>query len=733
MHQYAEVLIDLVTDAADRPFHYLIPPDLAGKVAPGSLVRVPFGRSQYSGYVLRLLEQPAVSRVRPLAGLLSEEPLLGRETLALLHWLAHRGYCRRIEALHAILPSGLRQGRLPAGRRLLTATVETEIDLSAAPAQQRALALLREKGPLTRSELAAQAGVSLSTIRSLEEKGLLVERRRSLKDRPPEKYLSPEPPLSLNSSQKEALEALSAALEEPLARKFLLHGVTASGKTEVYLQAVERCLAGGRGALVLVPEISLTPQMIERFLRRFPGQLAVIHSRLTAAQKLIEWHRVKTSAARVALGARSAVFAPFEKLGLIIIDEEHESSYRQEEAPRYDAREVAWWRARRHQAVLLQGSATPSLESYHEAEQGRSHPLEMPDRIGAAALPPVQVVDMRREIRQGHRHIFSRPLLAALKETLQRKEQAILFINRRGFASFVLCRECGFVVRCPRCAVSLTLHMERGRLVCHYCSYEEQPPVSCPECRGIYIRYFGVGTEKVESELRRLFPAVSQIRMDSDTTAVRGAYDRFYNQFREGRASVLIGTQMIAKGLDFPGVTLVGVITADTALNLPDFRAAERTFQLLAQVSGRAGRGPGDSRVIVQSYHPAHYSIQAAASHDYLSFYRQEIERRRELAYPPLADLLRFLLIGRDEGETRLAAARLFTMLEPLAGAAELLGPAPAPLFRIKSYYRVQIILKGERLAALAPFVKKVVRCYRSHQPPWQARLAVDFNPQVVL
>ncbi len=474
--------------------------------------------------------------------------------------------------------------------------------------------------------------------------------------------------------------------------------------------------------------------MIDLFAGRFPGLVAVLHSRLTPGERAEQWRRIHLGAAPVVLGARSAVFAPLQKPGLIIIDEEHENSYKQEEAPRYHAREVAWWRARYHGALLLLGSATPSLESYYEAGPGRKTGLlEMNSRVTPMELPPVTVIDMREEMRQGHRHIFSRPLLAGLEGVLERGEQALLFLNRRGFAGFILCRECGHVLRCPHCAVSLTLHLDRSRMVCHYCSHEEPIPKICPECKGDKIRHFSAGTQRVESEVRKIYPGAALVRMDSDTTAQRGAHRRLYRCFREGKADILIGTQMIAKGFDFPGVTLVGVVTADTILNLPDFRAAERTFQLLTQVSGRAGRGSGEGKVIIQTYHPHHYSIQTAARHDYRSFYSAELEVRRALLYPPFTDLVRFLLSGQDEAAVWEAAAYLNSQLAGRRGRAEILGPAQAPLYRLKTAYRVHVMLKGERLASEAHILQKIAREFRRQRPPRPVRLTVDFNPQMVL
>ena len=736
MYRYARVLIDLISDAVDRPFDYRIPDHLLERARPGAAVRVPFGRRVYRGYLLRLLTQPAVDEVREIIDLEEGGPLLQKEQLALIHWMSHRFYCRRIEAVHALLPAPFREGRPPVPSVLAPTAAAAEVDLSRAPAQQRALLLLRKKGPLARREL-TRLGVRSDTVRALLNKGLFELRAATPaafgKEAPSLHGGPAAEPHRLKEEQRRAFAEICSVIDGRRAGKALLHGVTASGKTEIYLQGIARCLAQGRGALVLFPEISLTPQMIELFAARFPGQVALLHSRLTPGERAEQWQRIRLGVAPVVLGARSAIFAPLERIGIIVIDEEHENSYKQEEAPRYHAREVAWWRARYHGALLLMGSATPSLESYREAEGGGARLLEMSSRVTPMELPPVTVVDMREELRQGHRHIFSRPLLAALDEVLQRGEQALLFLNRRGFAGFVLCRECGYVVRCPHCAVSLTLHLDRSRMVCHYCSYEEPLPQSCPECKGVRIRHFSAGTQRVESEVQKLYPQASLVRMDSDTTRQRGAHGRLYRRFREGKADILIGTQMIAKGFDFPRVTLVGAVTADTILNLPDFRAAERTFQLLTQVSGRAGRGKGKGKVVIQTYHPEHYSIQAAAAHDYQSFYRHELELRRALLYPPFTDLVRFLMSGGDEALLWEAAGQLRTLLESSRGEAELLGPAQAPLYRLKNDYRVHIMLKGERLASSAHHLQKTAQHFRLCRPPWPVRLTVDFNPQMVL
>ncbi len=733
MHKYAEVIIDLVSNAVDRPFHYSIPPHLQEKLEPGMQVTVPLGNRRCQGFVLRLLKETAVESLRDIIAVKDPEPLLTKEQLALAHWLSMRWYCRKIDALHAMIPASFRKDKRPKKPQVIEATAAAaEADLRRAPAQKQAVIILMEKGPLPRNEL-IRKGVKPGTIHTLEKRGLV----QSITARPEQiNKVKPAPsskPHLMRDEQAVCFDQLSRALDLPVARRMLLHGVTASGKTEIYMQGIALCLERERTALIMVPEISLTPQMIEHFEGRFPGLVAVLHSRLTVSEKNRQWQTILSGEARVVLGARSAVFAPLASIGLIIIDEEHETTYKQEDTPRYHARDVAWWRARYNRAVLLLGSATPSLESYYSAKAGDTLLLSMKERVTPTQLPPVSIVDMRRELKENHRHIFSRLLLEELNGVLERNEQALLFINRRGFAGFVLCRECGYVVRCPSCDVSLTLHKDRELMCCHYCAHEAPVPQICPGCGGIKIRYFSAGTQRVEDEVRKLYPSVSLIRMDRDTTSSRQAHSYYYRQFKDRKASILIGTQMIAKGFDFPGVTLVGVVAADTTLNLPDFRAPERTFQLLTQVSGRTARGPEGGKVIVQTYHPTHYSILAAADHDYSTFYEKELENRRQLAYPPFSDLLRFLFSAEDEKMVFEAANWFTDLLEPFDGSAELMGPAPASLYRIKEQYRVQTILKGESLTRLAPAIRKVIREYHNHKPPWPVRLAVDFNPQVVL
>jgi primosomal protein N' (replication factor Y) len=506
----------------------------------------------------------------------------------------------------------------------------------------------------------------------------------------------------------------------------LLYGVTGSGKTEVYLQAIACMLQKELASIVLVPEIALTPQMTERFVARFGNKVAVLHSRLSAGERYDEWCRVARGEALVVIGARSAVFAPVPKLGLIILDEEHEITYKQEETPRYHARDIALRRAEMHGAAVILGSATPSLESYTKALRGEYRLAKLPQRIAGRPLPPVEIVDMREELKSGNRSIFSRTLQAALRDALAAGKQAIIFLNRRGYSTFVLCRTCGHVMRCPACNVSLKFHSTLAMLCCHYCDYREPYPSACPACGGRYIRHFGTGTQKVEEELRRRFPAARPLRLDADSTARKGEYRQILASFRRGEANVLVGTQMIAKGLDFPKVTLVGVITADTALNLPDFRAGERTFQMLTQVAGRAGRGATGGRVVIQTYTPEHYAVVAARKHDFETFYREESARRKELGYPPFGYLVRLLVSGGVEGNVMKAASLLTGFL---GTEIEIWGPSPCPLEKVRGRYRWQLVLRGDELEPLLAAAKEAANRFRQCAVTAKVRLSLDVEP----
>ncbi len=586
-----------------------------------------------------------------------------------------------------------------------------------APKQAAVLKTVVEKGALTLRELAAQAGTTPATVRELVKKGYLAPRRAQVRRDPyPARSFTATGPLSLTKTQASCLREITQVIDQNRQEVFLLHGVTGSGKTEIYLQAIAHCLGRGRQAIALVPEISLTPQMVERFKGRFGDMVAVLHSRLSTGERYDEWRQIKTGRVQVVVGARSAIFAPFEDPGLIIIDEEHETSYKQEDNPKYHARDVAVARARLTNSVVVLGSATPSLESYARGVAGRYRLLNLEGRVTGQPLPEVCIVDMREEMRAGHKSIFSRELTSKIRGVLGRGEQAILFLNRRGYSTFVVCRECGLVMKCPKCSITLTYHSGDNILRCHYCDFHRKSPEHCPQCGSGSIRHFGLGTQKVEEETARLFPSARIARMDMDTTSRKGSHERILGAFKEGGIDILIGTQMIAKGLDFPRVTLVGVVIADTTLNLPDFRAAERTFQLMTQVAGRAGRGKAPGEVVLQTYSPDHYSIVNAEAHNYLGFYREEMRIREALGYPPYCSLVRIVIHGLEENSVIRGAELLADNLHraisknSLGIDQPLLGPAPAPVSRLRNRYRWQVCIRGKPGALIRQLVREAVR-----------------------
>ncbi len=587
-------------------------------------------------------------------------------------------------------------------------------------------------GPVTMAELTAELGPVSDAVNRLEKAAAVtVTSRRRFRTPEVGRKAAPRPD-ALSSGQREGLQAIAHSVEAG-GGVVLLDGVTGSGKTEVYLQAIEAVLARGRGAVVLVPEISLTPQTLGRFRSRFGPQVAVMHSRLGAGERYDQWELVRRGEARVVVGARSALFAPVPDLGLVIIDEEHEHTYKQGSSPRYQARDVAERLCAGLGIPLVLGSATPCLESRVAADEGRYVRVVMPERVAGGVLPDVRVVDMAAEFADGHRSMFSRPLLEALTGVEERGDKALLFINRRGFASFLLCRECGFVPGCPDCDVSLTYHEVGARLACHHCAHTEPVPPRCPSCGSPYLRQFGTGTQRVEAELAAAVPGLPVVRMDADTTTGKGGHERRLVEFEELASGVLLGTQMVAKGLDYPEVTLVGVVNADTTLHLPDFRAGERTWQLLEQVSGRAGRGERPGTVVIQTYWPDHPAIRAVAAHDADMLYDRERAERAALAYPPFGRLANVLLSGEDEAHVRAQAAAVAETLERLVAGHEgwrVLGPSPAPLARVRKLHRWHVLLKAPRRAEVPEVVAEALRQVR---PAEGVSTAPDIDPMAML
>lgn len=588
---------------------------------------------------------------------------------------------------------------------------------------------------VTVKELVGKTGGSSASLKPLLQKGLLQEGEREVyRDPYQDRMFKKTEPLPLTEEQSRAYEAISEAVENDRHDVFLLHGVTGSGKTEIYLQSIEKVLNAGKEAIVLVPEISLTPQMVHRFKGRFGSQVAVLHSGLSTGEKYDEWRKIHRKEVRLAVGARSAIFAPFENLGMIIIDEEHETSYKQEEMPRYHAKEAAVKRAEHHRCPVVLGSATPTLESYARAKKGVYKLLSLKHRVNSQVMPDVSLVDMREELRNGNRSMFSRALMEELEKTLEKGEQAVLFLNKRGYSSFVMCRDCGYVIQCPHCEISLTYHRFGQRLKCHYCGFETGMPSTCPECTSEHIRYFGTGTQRVEEELTKILPQARVIRMDVDTTSRKGAHEKLLTSFGKGEADILLGTQMIAKGLDFENVTLVGVLSADTMLHIPDFRAAEKTFQLMTQVSGRAGRHEKPGKVIIQTYTPSHYSIQLTKTHDYETFFQQEMMHRRVQAYPPYYYLALITVSHEEVTKTALVTEKIVQYLKAnIQGDAKILGPVASPIARIKDRYRYQCVIKYKQDHQLTPLLKNIMDHYKRDIEQKQLTISIDMNPYMMM
>lgn len=579
--------------------------------------------------------------------------------------------------------------------------------------------LLNEEVPIATAELTKRVGTSVSLLRTLERRGFIqITRARTVRNPLSCQPVAATQPYVLNSAQtavfaeiQNALTRLQTASMEAR-RILLLHGVTGSGKTEVYMQAIAPILESGKSVIVLVPEISLTPQTASRFIGRFGERVAVLHSRLSTGERYDSWHRIKKGEATIVIGPRSAVFAPVSELGLMIIDEEHSDSYKSDTAPRYHAREVAQKRSELANCALLLGSATPSLESFHRARSGAYQLLSLPTRVLDREMPEVHIVDMRAELKGGNRTIFSALLRNAIEQRLVRREQIILFLNRRGHSTYVFCRTCGYVERCRNCSISLTFHFETKKLVCHHCGHRRDTHPTCPQCSSPAIRYFGMGTEAIEQEVRKAFPAANVKRFDADSTARKNAHQQILSAFQQQEIDILIGTQMVAKGLDFPNVTLVGVIAADTALNLPDFRASEQTFNLLTQVAGRSGRAEVPGEVVIQTYMPEHYCITAAQKHDYIGFYEQEVAARSALRYPPFSHVARLLLRGKDEKSVIEAAHAVLNQLQNSqtdGDSVEILGPAPAPLSKIEGKFRWHFLLRSETVEAISQRVQQLI------------------------
>jgi primosomal protein N' (replication factor Y) (superfamily II helicase) len=696
MAQFVDLIINRKSPALDRVFTYSVPTELQSELTEGMLVSVPFNREKLEGVVIRLHDEPPeLFTARDIAAIISERPLFSRELLQLSRWLADYYHCSRAAALQAMLPAGMNlAGRLPQAAYYDCYRLAEGYRVVRESVKRKALTeLLLAEGELDAAALKEQ-GFERPFLQAAVKAGLLVKERRRLL-REAEAYATEA--AGFSEEQQAVYEDIvreRAAANRP----YLLHGVTGSGKTEIYLRLIADAAARGQQSILLLPEIALSAQMVDMLSRRLELPLALLHSGLLASERRRIWQEIAEGRYSVVVGARSAVFAPLPALGLIIIDEEQENSYKQENVPRFHAVATAVKRAELCGSQLVLGSATPSVESYYAAEQGTYSLGYLSRQYYPAPQPEVSIVDMRQELAEGHKLIFSRELIAALAQTLTTGDQAVLFLNRRGYYSFISCRDCGQSIVCSHCAVALSYHAgsDGGRLKCHYCGAVQAPPQVCPHCGSRHIRSFGVGTQRVAGEAARLFPGARIARLDSDVMEERGWHERVYEQMQRRQIDILVGTQMVAKGLDFPHLQLAAVIAADTMLNLPDWRAGEHTFQLISQLIGRAGRRERQGRAIIQTYTPEALPIAAAANYDYLGFYHHELEQRQLHGYPPYNHLLRLLFSSEHQGElVEATAAYAYYLAAELAGAAEICGPADAPYPKIKDRWRRQILVKA--------------------------------------
>ncbi len=741
---YADVIVDISVKSLDRPFQYRVPPELLEDAVVGALVRIPFGRGnrEMQGYIIGLSGEARfdVSRIKNIQEVVKQGVVAESHLLSLAYWIKENYGATMNDAIKVVLPVK-QEIRQKVQRTIYPAMQREELEKLAAlwekkhyRARVRLLQAILESPAsweegLDHDTAVRQLPVTTAVVRELERQGVItVETAR--------KYRNPisggerDVPPKLNQRQQEVVESLLSDYRRGIRGTYLIHGVTGSGKTEIYMQIIQEIVDQGKQAIMLIPEIALTFQTVKRFYSRFGDRVSVMHSRLSQGERFDQFTRAKNGDIDIMIGPRSALFTPFARLGLIVIDEEHESSYQSDMPPRYHAREVAVKRASMVGASVVLGSATPSLEAYYRALQGRYRLFTLEERAGGAVLPKVWITDMRQELEENNRSVFGRKLMALMEEKLKRKEQVILFLNRRGYAGFVSCRKCGEVLRCPHCSVSLTVHQRQGKihhLECHYCGYHISMPGTCPQCGSKYIGAFGIGTQKVEELVREQFPYARVLRMDKDTTSGKGGHEKILEEFAGQGADILIGTQMIVKGHDFPNVTLVGVLAADLSLNIGDYRAGEKTYQLLAQAAGRAGRGrkPGD--VVIQTYQPEHYSIVAAAEQDYQAFYRQEIGMRQILQYPPVSNILGVLVLSEKEDQARKLAALLAGQLRSRQDI-QTLGPTEAPLAKLRDVYRQMVYGKCRDYRVLRQMKNQMEQYMREHEEYRDCRLQFHFN-----
>ena len=731
LNLYAEIILNSEAIEIDRPFTYKVPLDMEEKVKVGQIVKVPFGvRSKpVEGFILDLKaeEEMKVSfKMKSILSVENEEPVITEDDLKLINFLREEYLCKYIDAIRLLIPVGILKGAKSKSRNVIVFINDNLEKIKNKDGYIEIIDFIkRNTGKYTKTELSKEHGFSIYKLNKLMEHGL-IKSEEEIVFRYNTREYNKDVQKNLTVEQSMAIKEI----EESEENLILLKGVTGSGKTEVYMRIVEKTLEEGKSAIVLVPEIALTPQMIERFKGRFGSNVALFHSKLSDGERFDEWYRVKEGKASLIIGARSAIFLPAKNLGLIIIDEEHENTYKSDQNPKYQTKEVAEYIAKLKGCKVILGSATPTIESYYRAISGEMKLVELNHRVDNKPMPKMMLVDMREELRSGNKSLFSRRLYGSMKEESEKGEQIILCLNRRGFSTFVSCRSCGYVFHCEDCDISMTYH-KNGFLVCHYCGKTKKQPNLCPKCGSKYVKFFGAGTERVEEEVRRYFKNARILRMDVDTTRAKDSHEKIYNAFKAREADILIGTQMVSKGLDFPNVTLVGILAADMSLNLPDYRAAERSFQIITQVAGRAGRGDKEGEVIVQTYTPEHYSLQYAKKYDYENFYEKEFTIRAMMGYPPFGRILLINGSGKNEDELRKQMIYLGEKVKEKAeefGGLEVLGPTPCIIYRIKENYRWQIIIKGEFSSKFSKSIKDILYD-KANNVYNDIRVSMDINP----
>lgn len=718
----AKVLVELSNKNIDKTFDYIVPDSLVSKIKVGIRVTVPFAHQTLEGFVLSVSDFSDVDcELKEIIDVVDTDAILNSELLDLGKYISNTTLSTLISAYQAMLPKALKaKNGVVVSKKMEHYLVLGDVsDVKLNDKQEEIILLIKENGRVLKKDANL---ISSSSVKTLLKKNIIKEIEEEVYRLNHETEIKTKYPLT--PLQEQAVYTVLS--KKNTDTTFLIHGVTGSGKTEVYMEIIERLLLEGKESIVLVPEISLTEQIVSRFKNRFTDSIAILHSRLSEGEKYDEWRRIARGEVKIVIGARSAIFAPLKNIGVIIIDEEHTDSYKQDSCnPKYHALDVAKWRSTYHKCPVVLGSATPTLETYARASKNVYELIELKERVNHKKMPNIEIIDMNKEIKKKIGN-FSRNLIASMEEAFSKNEQVLLLLNRRGYSSFVSCKNCGYTEKCPNCDITLTYHKSSNTLRCHYCGYGTKLNKICPECNEEAITTLGTGTEKIEEELNKLFPDRKVIRMDFDTTSKKGSHEKIIKSFASGEYDILLGTQMVAKGLDFPNVTLVGVINADTSLNIPDFRSSETTFELLCQVAGRSGRGEKTGKVVIQTFNPDHYAIHYSKNHDYLGFYNQEMSIRRKLGYPPYYYLTVIKILSKSYEEARDTSNKISNYLKKNLPATTILGPSIASVFKVNNVYRFQIVLKYKKEDNLYQVLNSLIEHYKTNS---KIKIDIDFNP----